>query len=333
MSKAIKESDGFSPAYYFDIHGHLEGTIPAALRLVPGNTIPRDFRLGDCRAAGVSGFVLCVLGDPNTFLPIKVDPRKRVLADLARAKNAVAKAGAVVARDADELKSAFLDGKPAFLLGIEGGDFIGEDLDRVDEAYEIGVRLLGLVHYSANSIGSIAYGWGGKVVPKAERMGLTRFGRKVLARANKLGMIIDIAHADEETAFASLDASTIPPICSHTGPRALQDFPRYISDELMKSIANAGGLIGLWLFRMKEAGIADLENFGNYAAHCASIVGPEHLSIGSDINGVPGNSLGYQNPFDAPKLLKALAAKGFSKAEVQGIAGGNFQNYFKTLEG
>ncbi|MGB4585855.1 MAG: membrane dipeptidase, partial [Rectinemataceae bacterium] len=315
MSEAIREAGDLRPTFYFDVHGHLEGIMPAVMRLMPGNTIPEDFRVKDCRAAGISGFVLCVLGDPNTFMPIKVDPRKHVLADLARAKKAVAEAGAEVVRGAAELESAFSSGKPAFLLGIEGGDFIGEDLDRVNEAYETGARLLGLVHYSANSIGSIAYGWGGKIIPEAERTGLSVFGKKVVARANKLGMIIDLAHADEETAFATLNASTRPQICSHTGPRALQEFPRYISDELMKSIAKTGGLIGLWLFRVKEAGIPDLETFGDYAAHCASVVGPEHLSIGSDINGVPGNASGYQNPFDAPQLLKALAAKGFSTAE------------------
>lgn len=116
-------------------------------------------------------------------------------------------------------------------------------------------------------------------------------------------MIIDLAHADEKTTLAVLEASTKPPICIHTGPRALQDFPRYISGELMKKIAEAGGLIGLWLFHSKEYGISDFETFGNYAAHCASVVGPAHLSIGTDINGVRGNAAGYQNLFDAPKLF------------------------------
>ena len=319
--------------FYFDVHGHREGLMPAAMRIVPGNTIPPDFRLKDCRAAGVSGFALCVLGDPNTFLPIKIDPRRHVLADLAKAKKAAADARAEVVLDAAALESAFSKGSPAILLGIEGGDFIGEDLDRVNEACEAGVRLLGLVHYSVNSIGSIAFGWGGRIVPESERTGLSAFGRKVVSRAEELGMIVDLAHADEETAFAVLEASTKPPICSHTGPRALQDFPRYISDDLMREIAEAGGLVGLWLFRIKESGIPDLETFGNYAAYCASVVGPEHLSIGSDINGVPGNAAGYQNPFDAPKLLETLVAKGFSESEVQGIAGGNFLNYFRTLAG
>lgn len=319
--------------FYFDMHGHQEGLMPAAMRIVPGNTIPPDFRLKDCREAGISGFILCVLGDPNSFLPIKIDPRRHVLADLAKAKKVAADAGAEVVRDAAGLESAFSKGNPAILLGIEGGDFMGDDLDRVDEAYETGVRLLGLVHYSVNNIGSIAYGWGGRIVPDAERKGLSAFGKKVVSRAEDLGMIVDLAHADEKTAFAVLDASKKPPICSHTGPRALQDFPRYISDELMRKIAEAGGLVGLWLFHIKGAGISDLETFGNYAAHCASVVGPEHLSIGSDINGVPGNAAGYQNPFDAPKLLKTLAAKGFSESEVRGIAGGNFLNYFRALVG
>lgn len=317
--------------FYFDIHGHRDGTMPKAMRLIPGNTIPPDFRMRDCRKAGVSGFVLCALGDPNTFRLIKVDPRKQVFSDLAKAKKAAASAEVEVVRGAAELEAAAAAGKPAILLGIEGGDFIGEDLERVDEAYEAGVRLLGLVHYSANSIGSIAFGWGGRIVPDAERTGLSKFGARAIARANKLGIIVDLAHADEETAFAALEASSFPPICSHTGPRALQAFPRYMSDELMRGIAKSGGLIGLWLFRNKDAGIRDLETFGTYAAHCAYVAGADHLAIGTDINGVPGNAAGYGNPFDAPKLLEALKAKGFSEYEVAGMAGGNFRNYFKSL--
>jgi membrane dipeptidase len=318
--------------FYFDLHGHRDGVMPKAMRLVPGNTIPPDFKLKDCRKAGVSGYVLCVLGDPNTFLPVKVDPRKQVLSDLTKAKKAAVSAEVEIVHGAAELESAVAAGKPAIILGIEGGDFIGEDLDRVDEAYEAGVRLLGLVHYSANAIGSIAFGWGGRIVPEAEQTGLSEFGARAIARANALGMIVDLAHADEKTAFAALEASSFPPICSHTGPRALQDFPRYISDELMKSIAEAGGLVGLWLFLNKGTGIPDLETFGAYAAHCASAFGADHLALGTDINGVPGNASGYANPFDAPKLLDALRAKGFSESEVAGIAGGNFRNYLKAME-
>ena len=319
--------------FYFDVHGHIEGLMPAAMRLVPGNTVPPDFKLKDCMEAGVSGFVLCVLGDPNTFFPVKVDPFKHVLSELSNAKNRVAAADAEIVYDAAGLESASARGKPAFLLGIEGGDFIGEDLDRLDSAFEAGARLIGPVHYSANSIGSIAFGWAGRIVSEAEQTGLSEFGKAAIARANKLGMIVDLAHADEKTAWAALSASSTAPICSHTGPLALQPFPRYISDNLMKAIGEAGGIIGLWAFYFNAQGAPDLETFGIYAAHCAEVAGVEHLAIGTDINGVPGNMAGYLNPFDAPRILETLAARGFSEEEIRGIAGENFLKFFRAMAG
>lgn len=331
--------------FYFDVHGHREGLLPKAMRLVPGNTIPSDVRIADLPATGASGFVLCALGDPNSFLPIKVDPYKSVLRELEAAKKAVAEAKGAVISDPAGLETAAGLGTaagpqtaaaqriPAFLLGIEGGDFIGEDPDRIDHVFGLGVRLLGLVHYSKNRIGSISFGWGGKIVPKSERTGLSAFGKTVIARANELGMIIDLAHADDETVRDALAASVAPMICSHTGPRSLQDFPRYLVDELMLEIARAGGLVGLWPFFSGGRGVPDLRTFAEYAAHCAEAIGPEHLAIGSDINGVPGNMAGYRNLFDSPKIITALSERGFSDQEIAGIAGLNFLRFFGTVAG
>ena len=207
--------------------------------LVPGNTIPPDVRIADVRAAGASGFVLCALGDPNSFLPIKVDPYKSVLKELEIARKAVVEAKGIIVADPAGLESAAasvagvaalaqpasVQPAPAFLPGIEGGDFIGEDADRIDHVFGLGVRLLGLVHYSKNRIGSISYGWGGKIIPDSERTGLSAFGKTVIARANGYGMIIDLAHADDETIKGALAASTAPMICSHTGPRSPPGLP------------------------------------------------------------------------------------------------------------
>lgn len=318
-------------SFYFDVHGHREGLLPKAMRLVPGNTIPPDVRIADLPATGASGFVLCSLGDPNTFLPVKVDPYKSVLRELEAAKEAVKGAKGVVVSDPAGLETAAARRVPAFLMGIEGGDFIGEDADRVDHAFSLGVRLLGLVHYSKNRIGSISYGWGGKTIPDSERTGLTGFGKTVIARANRLGMIVDLAHADDETVRDALMISAAPMICSHTGPRTLQDFPRYIPDDLMLEIAQAGGLVGLWPFFNGGRGVPDLPTFTGYAAHCADLIGPDHLAIGSDINGVPGNMAGYRNLFDSPKIITALSDRGFSDQEITGITGLNFLRFFRTV--
>ncbi|HWR12312.1 MAG TPA: membrane dipeptidase [Rectinemataceae bacterium] len=314
--------------FYFDAHGHREGLLPKALRLVPGNTIPEDLRLADLARARLGGLVLCVLGDPNSFLPIKIDPYANVLKRLKTAKSTVAEAGGIIARGSGALEAAREKETTAFLLGIEGGDFVGERIDRIDAVFEEGVRLIGLVHYSRNKLGSISYGWGGRVVPQAERTGLTGLGKEAIARANKLGVIVDLAHADDETIRDALAVSEAPMICSHTGPRALQAFPRYIPDELIRGIADGGGIIGLWPFFDKGVGVPDLATFAEYAAYCADLVGSEHLAIGSDCNGVPGYMSGYRNLLDAPKISAALEERGFSADEIAGIAGRNLLRFF-----
>jgi membrane dipeptidase len=320
-------------AFYFDVHGHREGLLPKALRLIPGSAIPADVRLSEVAAAGVAGFVLCVLGDPNSFIPVKVDTWRTLRRDLAVLQGLVAPAGGRVAHNAGELEGAAADGVPAFVLGIEGGDFLGEDLSKLDAVYELGVRLVGLVHYSKNSLGSISFGWGGKIIPVAERTGLSDFGKSVLRRAGELGLMIDLAHSDDETIRGALDQTTAPLICSHTGPRSLQDFPRYIPDDLIKEIAAAGGLIGLWPFFSRGRGVVDLVTFAEYAAHCADLVGPASIAIGSDINGVPGNMSGYENLFDSPKIVRALSDRGFTDGEVAGIVGRNFLRFFTGMKG
>ncbi|HWP68954.1 MAG TPA: membrane dipeptidase, partial [Rectinemataceae bacterium] len=138
-------------------------------------------------------------------------------------------------------------------------------------------------------------------------------------------------HADDETINDALAASVAPMICSHTGPRSLQDFPRYLPDDLMLEIARAGGLVGLWPFFSGGRGVPDLRTFAEYAAHCADLIGPDHLAIGSDINGVPGNMAGYRNLFDSAKIITVLSERGFSDQEVAGIAGLNFLRFFRTV--
>jgi membrane dipeptidase len=301
------------------------------LRRVPGASLPDDVPLADLSAAGVKGLALCVLGDPNTFLPIEADAYRVVLEQLEVAKKKAVEAKGVVVLDPAQLETAASEGTLAFLLGIEGGDFLEGDLGRLDAVFGLGARLLGLVHYSKNCLGSISFGWGGKTVPESERTGLSEFGKSVVERANDLGMIIDLAHADDETIRGALDRSASPMICSHTGPRALQDFPRYIPDELIRRIADAGGLIGLWTYFHDGKGVPDLRTFAEYAAYCADLAGPGSIAIGSDFNGVPGNMAGYANIFDSPKVIQAFSDRGFSDREIAGMAGLNFLRYYKGL--
>jgi membrane dipeptidase len=317
---------------YFDVHGHPEGTIPGWMRFLGGRGFPPDLKLRNAAPTGLNGFVVCVLGDPNSFVHRKIDGYAYVLNRLRAVKKAIQRFGGFVALSAAELEEVAARRRPVFVLGIEGGDFIEEDLSRVEQVYKEGVRVFLPLHYSKNGIGSISLGWGGRRASESEQTGLTSFGEELIAAANELGLLLDFSHADERTLDRALQCSKVPVMSSHTGPRALQDFPRYTSDDGIRSIARAGGLIGMWPFFSRGAGVRDVEVFKEYFLHLRELVGTDHIAIGTDINGVPGNMEGYRTATDAVVLVRALMECGVAEDDLEKIAAGNFLRLFREVQ-
>ena len=140
--------------------------------------------------------------------------------------------------------------QPAVNQAVEGGHFLQGHLERVEEAYNRGLRHLGLLHDSDASVPL------GDVYTNPPRYGgLTLFGAAVIKECNRLGILIDLAHANMQTTEAALKVTTRPVIVSHTGldtqlgtnPRVSEMMrPRLIGKEQAKVIANAGGLVGVW---------------------------------------------------------------------------------------
>uniref|UniRef100_UPI0019551155 dipeptidase n=1 Tax=Mycolicibacterium llatzerense TaxID=280871 RepID=UPI0019551155 len=161
--------------------------------------------------------------------------------------------------------------------------------------------------------------------------GLTSLGKQVIAEMSRLGMLIDLAHADLATTISVCEHSSAPVVTSHTGAAALQEFPRYISDIEVKAVAATGGLIGLWPMRLRDLAMADLDDFARHASHLAQLVGPQHLCVGTDMNGVTSYAHGFGGAKDFPALTAALLRIGFDRAEVTGILGGNALRVLKTV--
>lgn len=119
---------------------------------------------------------------------------------LAGIRQAVAEAGAEVATSAADLDRAVRDGRTAVLLGCEGGDFLEGELGRLEEARAAGLTVLTLVHYRVSDIGDVQ-------TEKPVHDGLSRFGRDVVAECNRLGIVVDCAHASFATTMAVLEPS------------------------------------------------------------------------------------------------------------------------------
>ena len=96
-------------------------------------------------------------------------------------------------------------------------------------------------------------------------------------------------------------------------------------------LISTGGAIGLWPFHHRGHGVADVRALVAHARHVAGLAGPEHLCIGTDMNGVPGVMDGYCGEPDLPLVTAALLDGGFAEAEVRGILGDNIRRVLKEV--
>lgn len=332
MNFTIEEVKQFQKdIFIFDIHGHKDGLLPKIPRILSWKHIPKDIKLSDLSGTGVNGFIICALGDSNTFKIRKVDNYKMVLLQIDEIKKKVLEADGIIATTAQQISKAILEKKSVFVLGIEGGNFLEHNIERLTTVFNKGVRVLSLVHYSKNSLGSINFGWMGKRIPESEQTGLTQFGKDVIKKANELGILLDLAHADEKTTLDVAGISNSPVICSHSGPRNLQNFPRYVSDKALMAISATGGMVGMWAFNSKGTGVRNINNFIEYTKYIVDLIGIDHVGIGTDINGVPGNMEGYENLFDLYKVTYEFLCAGFTKNDMKKILGINFLKLFKKI--
>jgi microsomal dipeptidase-like Zn-dependent dipeptidase len=130
----------------------------------------------------------------------------------------------------------------------------------------------------------------------------------VVAEMNALGIVIDVAHAGRATTLAVCERIAAPVICSHTSARLLHDFPRFLSDDELGAIIATDGLVGLWPFRHNGKGIAEPDDFTRHADHLGRTAGPDHVCIGTDMNGVPGLMAGYRGECDFPQCRRRCGA-------------------------
>ena len=142
-------------------------------------------------------------------------------------------------RSLDEFNTARNASKTGVLIAIEGGYAIENDLTLLREFYRAGVRLMTLTHWTATDWADASGD------EKPVHGGLTEFGESVVAEMNKLGMIIDVSHVHDETFWDVLRLSKAPVVASHSACRALSPHHRNLSDEMLKALAEKGGVVGI----------------------------------------------------------------------------------------
>ena len=206
-------------------------------------------------------------------------------------------------------------------LSVEGGDFLEENPDKVDEAYQDGVRSIQLVHYVPNKVGDLQ-------TSEPINNGLSAFGREVVSKMNKLGMLIDVAHADYQTVKGVVSVTDSPIMLSHSILEMEADRPiakRAISKDHAKLIAQTGGIIGAWPSGFNK-------NFDEYVANTlrlVEVVGVDHVGIGTDMDGNFKPVLSSYEQY--PTFAEAIKKKGLSSNEVEKVMGENAKRVLSKI--
>jgi membrane dipeptidase len=217
-----------------------------------------------------------------------------------------------IVRSAGDILAAHGAGTTALFMTCEGADFVEDDLSRLDHAHDAGVRSITLVHYRQNACGDL------QTAPPVHG-GLSTAGGAVVREMNRLGMVIDVAHATYETTLGVLELSSDPIMISHThlGGDG-RDNPRLISTEHARAVASQGGLVGAW-----PAGVssATFDDFIDEIIRLVEVVGVEHVGIGTDMDANFRPVVTSYGQFAS--IGESLRTRGLTPDESDRILGGN----------
>jgi membrane dipeptidase len=246
----------------------------------------------------------------------------------------------------EDIRRAKAEGKIAFVVSIEGAAMIENEVDRIDVLYGMGMRSLGICYSEGNALGA--------GLKEPAHYGLTAFGRRAVERMNRLGIAIDVSHANDQTSLDTIEASEHPVFITHAGARALWDTPRLKPDEIIRACAEKGGVIGIEAAPhttiTRNNLTHSIESYMEHFEYCVDLVGIDHVAFGPDalfgdhvgLHNALREALslgaskgkqpyptveyvdGIENPAEAfPNIGRWLVTHGYSDEDIAKVVGGN----------
>jgi membrane dipeptidase len=307
-----------------DMHSHAAG---ANARLKPTYDLAERIRTGRMTAVCLShpGDAPVIRREPDNRIRTVRQPEPGELWRFTQRRlkwfdELIAEQGLRRALRRGDLDAAHRDKAPAIVQTIEGCQFLEGKLERVAEVYGRGVRHLQMVHFFRSDMGD-------NQTEPADQGGLTAFGREAIAECNRLGIVIDVAHATMKLVEAAGKASKTPLILSHTAVAQSQpaEFSRRVSPAHAKLVASTGGVVGVW------GNPSTFKSLGDYVdaiARAVDVAGAEHVGFGTDNSGFGPTPAVWDDYRDFPVVVRLMRMRGFSPADIRRIAGGNYLRVF-----
>ena len=227
----------------------------------------------------------------------------------------------------DEIIRAKSDGRVAAMLSIEGGDVLEGSVEVLRVFHRLGVRMVGLVHSLRNELAD-------GVTDMRTGGGISVLGAQALEELNRLGMIVDVSHMNDDGFWDVINLSKAPVIASHSNSRSVCRHPRNMTDDMIRSLADEGGVMGMnFAPAFVHPRKATLGGVVDHIDHIVDLVGPDHVGLGSDFDGIPSTPEGLEDVTRMPGIAEELARRGYEEEDMRKILGGNHLRLIKAVCG
>ena len=268
-----------------------------------------------------------------------------------------------LALSAADVRAARASGRIASLMGAEGGHSIDSSLGALRMLHVLGVRYLTLTHNDNVP-------WADSATDEPVLGGLSPFGHEVVREMNRIGMAVDLSHVSDGTMRQAIETSVAPVMFSHSSARSVCDHPRNVPDDVLATLPANGGLcmvtfvpkfvspaVREWDLEAADAAAAEDVHWADHTAysafierykrtrpqpratiddvvahveHVRDVAGVDHIGLGGDYDGVGQLPTGLEDVAGYPRLLEALADRGWSDDELGRLT---WSNALRVLEG
>lgn len=338
MQETLSASPANTPSPYRPVEGKRDTYMVADMIFIYEPSVGNDVRLFDRYIEAGVNFIQChpAGDDHNISQAVQriAAMRRDVLArpDICRLVLSV-----------DDIVQAKAEKKLAVSIQLEGFRCLERNLDMIDVYYALGVRLCHPVFNVTNSIG------GG--CSDGNEIGLTKFGKHVIAGMNRAGMVVDGAHSGHRTQLDMLEVSEAPVVYTHHGAYTLHNQIRNLRDDVIRGCAARGGVVGISGAGYYLGGQPSPERIFRHIDYIAQMVGVEHLGLGLDWASNPdgveqamiaapdvwGGGLEAWQPvaFSPPSFIAGIIEQmdraGYSESAVEKVLGGNWMRVMSEV--
>ena len=258
-------------------------------------------------------------------------------------------------KDYNDIEKANLEKKTAIFFGFQNCSPIEDDINLVEKVHNLGCRFMQLTYNNQSLLATGCY--------EKIDSGVTNFGREAIKEMNRVGVVIDMSHSAEKSTFDAIELSDKPIAITHANPSFWHPAKRNKSNDLLKTLSESGGMLGLSLYphHLKDNTNCTIESFCEMVAKTADIMDIKNIGIGSDLclnqpdtivewmrngtwsksknygegsknkPGFPNQPEWFQDARGFENIENGLKKIGFSDTETHGILGNNWYNFYKSI--